>query len=105
MINDNDYMTEMTQKEFYSMNSVLRGREFTAKTKNELFRYWKKRVLNRINYLEPLINELLEKEISLISLSKSLYEEWKELKDANMYYQFEANNDINFDHLHHSEYR
>ena len=95
----------MGQKEFYQMNSALRSKELTSQTKNELFRYWKRRVLNRINYLEPLIEELLEKEISLISLSKSLYIEWNELKDANRYYQFEANNELNFDHLHHSEYK
>ena len=50
--------------------------------------YWQKRVLERIEYIKPLVFECVNKGIDLRTLSLELSNEWIELHTCVDYYNF-----------------
>ena len=79
----------MEKPDFNYMYHVLSGETgIDATQKQYQFEYWEKRVLGRIDYLTPLIQECKKKGVDLITLSKELYNEWIELHTCVDYYGF-----------------
>jgi hypothetical protein len=78
---------QMEPSDFYNLNEILHDRGCKT-TAGDQFEYWKKRINERIKYLEPLIQELRNKKISLATLSKELNQEWLELIEVKEYYNF-----------------
>ena len=79
---------KMYKKDFEHLNLVLHSKDIDEKTKVDNYQYWQKRVNGRINDLSPLISECKEKGISILDLSPELHEEWIELHNVKMYYNF-----------------
>jgi hypothetical protein len=78
---------QMEQKDFEHMAISLQETK-EPNTKKQIFEYWQKRVNGRLNELAPLITELNKKNISLLSLSKELNEEYLELNNVKLFYNF-----------------
>jgi hypothetical protein len=80
---------QMEQKDFEHMHYILSATtELTQNQKRDQFIYWEKRVLERINYIKPLIEECKLKDIDLRVLSLELSNEWIELHTCVDYYKF-----------------
>jgi hypothetical protein len=78
---------QMEKIDFEHMHISLKD-ESDSKLKADLFKYWSNRVNGRLNELNPLIKELNQKNISLLSLSKELNEEFLELNNVKLFYNF-----------------
>jgi hypothetical protein len=78
----------MDKKDFEHMNLVLMDTTLDEILRHENYVYWKKRVNGRIEDLTPLINECKEKNIPLFNLSPELHEEWIELHNVKLFYNF-----------------
>jgi hypothetical protein len=78
---------QMEKKNFEAMHEILHINN-GKRTCGDQYEYWKKRVNERINFIQPLIDELKLKGISLGTLSKELNEEWLELNESKEYYNF-----------------
>lgn len=80
---------QMTKKDFNQMNMILSGSSgMNDSDKRFQYDYWRKRVLDRIDYLYPLIDECKVKDIDLRTLSLELSNEWVELHDCVDFYKF-----------------
>jgi hypothetical protein len=83
---------QMEQKDFEHMHYILSATtELTQNQKRDQFIYWEKRVLERIDYIKPLIEECKLKDIDLRVLSLELSNEWIELHTCVDYYKFKRN--------------
>lgn len=79
----------MEKKDFEHMNMVLYNNlGQTKRQKEDQFIYWEKRVLSRIDYLTPLIEECKNKGLDLRTISLELSNEWIELHTCVDYYGF-----------------
>lgn len=78
---------QMEKGDFEHMNNGLQG-EKNENLKKEIYEYWQIRVNGRLKELEPLIYELKEKNITLLSLSRELNEEYIELNNVKLFYKF-----------------
>jgi hypothetical protein len=80
---------QMDEKDFNHMNLVLsEASGLGAIEKQCQYNYWQKIVIERIEYLTPLIKECEENKFDLMTLSKELAQEWIELHDAVDLYLF-----------------
>jgi hypothetical protein len=80
---------QMEQKDFEHMHYILNATtELTQSQKRDQFVYWEKRVLERIEYIKPLIEECKLKDIDLRVLSLELHKEWMELNEVREFYKF-----------------
>jgi hypothetical protein len=80
---------KMEDKDFELMNFILNSTSEISNTqKAEQYQYWKKRVVGRIDLLQPLIDELKNKNILLLEISPDLHKEWIELNNVKLYYNF-----------------
>lgn len=75
----------MELNDFYRLNEILHHKGCIINTGDQ-YDYWKKRINERIEYLNPLMNELKQKGINLATLSKELHQEWIELIECKEYY-------------------
>ena len=78
----------MEKKDFEDMNAFLKDLTILSHVKQGVYEYWKARVNERIKMLTPLIEELKEKHITLLEVSPQLHEEWVDLHDVKLFYQF-----------------
>lgn len=84
----NSIYKQMYKKDFEHMNTILNDLSIETTIKRENYVYWQKRVNGRIELLTPLVNECKEKNIDLFTLSNELHEEWIELHNVKLYYNF-----------------
>ncbi len=68
-------MKDLTKKEIDNILFILRSSEFDEEQKA----YSKARVIDRLNYLQPLIKELQDKGYKLSELSRELNNEYNDL--------------------------
>jgi hypothetical protein len=76
---------QMEPNDFYRLNEILHDKKCKI-TCGDQYNYWQKRINERIEYLNPLMNELKTKGISLATLSKELHQEWIELIEYKEYF-------------------
>jgi hypothetical protein len=79
---------KMYKKDFDNLNLILNDTSIDRETKYSNYKYWQKRINGRINDLSPLIKECKEKSIALLDLSPELHEEWIELHNVKLFYNF-----------------
>jgi len=68
-------MKDLTKKEIDNILFILRSSEFDEEQKA----YSKSMIINRLNYLQPLIKELQDKGYMLSEVSRELNNEYKDL--------------------------
>ncbi len=73
---------QMTKEDFELFYSLLSDKTLEKKFHKSQLEYWKKRVLGRIQYIKPVVDECEEKGIDLHTLSEGLHEEWTELNNC-----------------------
>lgn len=78
----------MYEEDFEHMKIILSDNTIGGIEKRQYYLYWQKRVIRRIEYLQPLIKECEEKKIDLKTLSKELAQEWIDLHDAVELFNF-----------------
>lgn len=76
----------MEPNDFYRMYQILEVESIEETERLRQFNYWTKRVVERIEYLKPLIEELKLKKIDLSTLSKELHQEWLDLIEVRKFY-------------------
>jgi len=77
---------QMEPNDFYNMFRILKEEDISETERNNQFNYWTKRVMQRIEYLTPLIEELKIKKLDLATISKELHQEWLELNECKNYF-------------------
>jgi hypothetical protein len=74
---------QMKKEDFEILHIIMNDKTMNDSTKS----YWGRRVVERIDYLKPLISECQQKKIDLSTLSEELHKEWIELNEVREFYK------------------
>jgi len=73
---------QMNEKDFEILYSLIIDKSINNVLFLNQLSYWKKRVLERIEYIKPIVDECEQKGIDLHTLSEGLHSEWVELNNC-----------------------
>ena len=80
---------QMDKKSFEHLAYILDPKSnIDEETRHHQYEYWKNRINLRIQYIQPVINECMNKGYDIATISKELHDEWIELHEVKRFYKF-----------------